>query len=142
MPLPIPEPGLVLCHEFLWSREHRAGHAQGEKKRPSVVVLKTKSEAGQISVTVAPITHSQPRAETHAIEIPMKVKQHLGLDSKQSWIVYDELNEFIWPGFDLYPVPGGRPGQFDYGFLPPVLFDRIIKSILELDTRMKRIIQR
>jgi hypothetical protein len=142
MPLPIPEPGLVLCYEFLWSSEHQAGHEQGEKKRPSVVVLKTKTDAGQISVTVAPITHSPPRAHTHAIEIPLKVKQHLGLDSQRSWIVYDELNEFIWPGFDLYPVPGGRLGQFDYGFLPPALFDRVIKSILQLDARMKRIIPR
>ncbi len=57
-------------------------------------------------------------------------------------IVYDELNEFIWPGFDLYPVPGGRPGQFDYGFVPPALFDRLVKSLLALDTRMKRIIRR
>jgi mRNA-degrading endonuclease toxin of MazEF toxin-antitoxin module len=72
MPLPIPEPGLVLCYEFLWSREHQAGHEQGEKKRPSVVVLKTVTEAGQISVTVAPITHSRPRAETGAIEMPPK----------------------------------------------------------------------
>ncbi len=83
MPLPIPEPGLVLCYEFLWSSEHQAGYQQGEKKRPSVVVLKTKTAAGQISVTVAPITHSPPRAETHAIEIPAKVKEYLGLDSNR-----------------------------------------------------------
>jgi hypothetical protein len=142
MPLPTPEPGLVVCYEFLWSRERQAGHEQGEKKRPSVVVIKTRTEAGQISVTVAPITHRSPRAGTHAIEIPPKVKQHLGLDGQRSWIVHDELNEFIWPGFDLYPVPGGRPGQFDYGFLPPALFEQIIKSILELDARMKKIVSR
>jgi hypothetical protein len=142
MPLPTPEPGLVLCYEFLWSREHQEGREQGEKKRPAVIVLRTRTEAGQISITVAPITHSPPRTQTHAIEIPPKVKRHLGLDSKQSWVIYDELNEFIWPGLDLYPVPGGRSGQFDYGFLPPALFDRIIKSILELDARMKRIVPR
>jgi hypothetical protein len=142
MPLPPPEPGLVLCYEFLWSSEHQAGHEQGEKRRPAVVVIKTRTGAGQISVTVAPVTHSPPRAETHALEIPARVKQHLGLDSRRSWIVYDELNEFIWPGLDLYPVPGGRPGQFDYGFLPPALFSKLIESVLELDARMKKIVPR
>jgi hypothetical protein len=41
-----------------------------------------------------------PRNPLLAIEIPLKVKQHLGLDTKPSWIVVDEFNEFVWPGFD------------------------------------------
>jgi hypothetical protein len=107
-----------------------------------VVILKTRTEAGQISVTVAPITHAPPRAGTDAVEIPPRVKQHLGLDRQRSWIVCNELNEFVWPGVDLYPVPGGRPGQFDYGFLPPALFDQVVKIILNLDARLKRIVSR
>ena len=66
----------------------------------------------------------------------------LGLDSERSWIICDELNEFIWPGYDLYPVPAGRPGQFDYGFLPPALYDKVRKLILELDATAKNVIAR
>lgn len=47
------------------------------------------------------------------------MEAHLGLDAQRSWIIARELNSFVWPGFDIHPVPGGRPGQFHYGFLPP-----------------------
>lgn len=142
MPLPRPEPGLVICYEFLWSDEYDAGADQGEKKRPCVIVLATRTENDQVQVTVAPITHSEPRKGDEAIELPAKVKAHLGLDSERSWIVIDELNEFVWPGVDLHPVPGGRPGQFDYGFLPPVLYEKIKAAILALDQSRKRTIPR
>src|SRR4051794_18982694 len=66
MPLPIPEPGLVLCYEFLWSNEHLQGQEQGQKKRPAVVVLKTRTEAGQTSITVAPVTHAPPPPDRDA----------------------------------------------------------------------------
>jgi hypothetical protein len=142
MPLPSPEAGLVLCYEFLWSHESRSGHDQGDKKRPSVIVLAIKIESGQTSVTVAPITHLEPRRGTSAIEMPPRVKTHLGLDSERSWIICDELNEFIWPGYDLFPVPGGRPGQFDYGYIPPALYEKVLKLILELDAKSKSVIER
>ncbi|MBM6594631.1 hypothetical protein [Microvirga pudoricolor] len=98
-----------------------------------------KTEQGQVSVTVAPITHSAPRDPSRAVEIPLRVKRHLGLDHDRSWVVLDELNRFVWPGFDLYPIPGGRPGQYDFGFLPPILFERIIEGILALNADTKRI---
>lgn len=142
MPLPSPEAGLVISYKFLWSRESEAGYDEGEKIRPSVVVLAIRTEKGQTSVTVAPITHSEPRAGTHAVEIPARVKQHLGLDSLSSWVICDELNEFVWPGSDLYPVPKGRPGQFDYGFIPPALYEKIRIMILELDATAKNVIAR
>jgi len=82
-------------------------------------------------VTVAPITHTSPRSPENAIEIPPKVKQYLGLDDGRSWIILDELNEFAWPGFDLRPVPGKRD-RYDYGYLPPALFTRIVSRVLEL----------
>jgi hypothetical protein len=138
VPLPKPESGLVVCYEFLWSHEAESGQDQGEKKRPSVVVLATKTKGGQTSVTVAPITHSEPKSGSHAIEVPAKVKQHLGLDGERSWIICDELNEFVWPGYDLYPIPGGRFGQFEYGFIPPTLYDKVRDLILALDEEIKK----
>jgi mRNA-degrading endonuclease toxin of MazEF toxin-antitoxin module len=142
MPLPSPEPGLVICYEFLWSHEHEAGEEYGQKRRPCAIILTTKTAAGQTSVTVAPITHREPADAVSGIEIPPKVKAHLGLDTERSWIVLSELNQFVWPGVDLYPVPGGRPGQYDYGFLPPRLFKQVVDAILALDAAVKRVTAR
>lgn len=142
MPLPNPEPGLVVCYEFLWSHEHDDGEESGLKKRPCAIILAAETERGQTCVTVAPITHRNPREAIEGVEIPPKVKAHLGLDTARSWIIATELNTFVWPGYDLYPVPGGRPGQFDYGFLPPRLFDQVKARILALDEALKRVIDR
>jgi hypothetical protein len=142
VPLPAPEKGLVVCYEFLWSHEADRGYELGEKRRPAVIVLTTRSEQGQIIVTVAPITHSAPGPGTHAIALPPKVKQYLGLDSEPSWIVCNELNEFVWPGYDLYPVPGGRLDQYEYGFIPPALYEQVRTTIRSLDSEVKRVMKR
>jgi hypothetical protein len=81
--------------------------------------------------TVAPTTHSLPIDPSAAIEIPPKVKRHLGLDDEGSWIILDEFNEFAWLGFDLRAIPG-KPARYDYGFLPPALYKAIVTKILEL----------
>jgi hypothetical protein len=141
MPLPSPEPGLVLSYEFLWSHEHAAGEEYGEKRRPCAIILVATIQSGQTSVTVAPITHREPEAG-RGIEIPPKVKAHLGFDTDRSWIIIDELNEFVWPGLDLYPIPGGRRDQFDYGFLPPALFQQVKEAILKLDAAKKNVVPR
>ncbi len=39
MGIPAPEPGLVLNYAYLWHDEHRAGHEEGRKDPPSVIVL-------------------------------------------------------------------------------------------------------
>lgn len=83
---------------------------------------------------VVPITHSAPRDLNVAIEIPLAVKTHLGLDSERSWVILDELNEFAWPGFDLRPIKGDD-GRIDYGFLPPKLFQRLIEKFTELESQ-------
>jgi hypothetical protein len=142
MPLPTPEPGLVISYEFLWSHEHAKGEEHGEKKRPCAIILATRTEAGQTSVTVVPITHREPSIAAEGIEIPPRVKDHLGLDADRSWIIITELNEFVWPGLDLYPIPGGRLDQYEYGFLPPALFQEVTSAILALDTAIKRVTPR
>ncbi len=121
MPLPEPEVGLVISYSYLWSNEYQAGKVEGLKNRPCAIIL----------VTVAPITHTPPVNLDVAIEIPTKVKEHLGLDDRSSWIILDDFNEFIWPGYDLRPVIG-KAGSYDYGFLPPALFKQIVSKILEL----------
>jgi hypothetical protein len=98
MGIPTPEPGLVLNYAYLWHDEHRAG--RGGKDRPSVIVLSITRESDD-ATTVLPITHAAPHDPKAAIEIPLPVKKHLGLDDARSWIVIAEGNEFVWPGYDL-----------------------------------------
>ena len=142
MPLPVPEPGLVIHYEFLWSHEHASGAAEGAKRRPAVIIVATKIENDRTRVVVAPITHAPPTATAAAIEIPPKVKTYLKLDSQRSWVVLNELNEFVWPGFDLYSIPGAPAGTFHYGFIPPSLFNQIKQRILALDAKLKSAISR
>jgi hypothetical protein len=56
---PTREPGLVISYAYLWHHEHQAGREEGQKDRPSVIVLAVEREAdGAIAVTGLPITHS------------------------------------------------------------------------------------
>lgn len=131
MPIPTPEPGLVISYNYLWRYEQQRGQEEGRKRRPCVIVLAVEEDGGAVRVTTVPITHSPPEREQEAIEIPLRVKRHLGLDSERSWIVCSEVNRFVWPGFDLQPI-AGKPGCYDYGFLPPSLFESIKKRLLIL----------
>jgi len=129
VPIPNPEPGLVLSYAYLWHHEHRAGREEGRKNRPSVIVLATeRARDGVTVVTVLPITHTAPADPAAAVELPAPVKRHLGLDDERSWIVVAEGNEFLWPGYDLRKIPGGD--RYDYGFLPPRLFDRVVAAFV------------
>jgi monoterpene epsilon-lactone hydrolase len=118
MPIPTPEPGLVISYAYLWRYEHDVGQEEGRKDRPSVIVLAIEREAdGTTIVTVLPITHSPPADPAGAVEIPAAVKRHLRFDDDRSWIIVSEGNEFDWPGYDLRKI--GTGDRYDYGFLPP-----------------------
>jgi phenylpyruvate tautomerase PptA (4-oxalocrotonate tautomerase family) len=132
MAFPDPKPGLVISYGYLWHREYRKGLEEGRKARPCVIVISAViASDGETIVRVAPITHSQPDDPSLALEISAAVKRHLGLDDERSWIILDEFNEFIWPGFDLQPV-SGSPGRIAYGFLPPALFNRMLTVVRNL----------
>lgn len=127
MAIPTPEPGLVISYSFLWSDEAAEGHAEGRKTRPCAIVLvlvPADNAGGAPRVYVAPITHSAPPDSEVAVEIPLAVKRHLGLDQERSWVVLDELNAFAWPGYDLRQIPG-VPGEYVYGPLPPRFFETL-----------------
>ena len=79
-------------------------------------------------VVVLPITHNPPADPASAVEIPAAVKRHLGLDDERSWIVVAEGNEFDWPGYDLRKL--GRRDRYDYRFLPPRFFNRVIEAFV------------
>jgi hypothetical protein len=125
MPLPRPEPGLVIHYEYLRRHEDARGEERGAKRRPCAIVVAVTLNSGEIETIVAPITHLEPRPPAEGIELPRAVKRHLGLDEQRSWVIVTDLNVLLWPGIDIYPVPNTPPGTFEYGFLPPLLFERI-----------------
>lgn len=138
MPIPNPEPGLVISYAYLWHREHEAGQEEGRKDRPGVIVLAVeRGTDGATIVTVLPITHSAPAEAVSAIEIPPPVKRHLGFDDNRSWIVVSEGNEFLWPGYDLRKVPG--EDRYDYGFLPPRYFYQVLEAFVACHRTRKRL---
>ena len=139
MPIPTPEPGLVISYAYLWHHERLAGADEGRKNRPAVVTLVTRQMgADALEVIVLPITHRAPDNPDWAIEVPQAVKRHLGLDSLRSWIVVAEGNEFLWPGYDLRKAPGAD--RYDYGFLPPRFFNQVLAAFSRLrDTSKARL---
>jgi hypothetical protein len=134
---PEPYPGLVIRYSYLWRREFEAGHDEGTKDRPCAIVMAVVDQDGDREVWVLPITHTRPADPADAIEIPITTKQRLGLDAERSWIVITEANEFIWPGPDLRPVPGGELSTIAYGALPPRFFAHVRDKFLERDQHVK-----
>lgn len=135
---PAPQPGLVIRYSYLWESEARQGREEGVKDRPCAVILVLLREGEEYPIVrVLPITHAPFADSADALEIPTLTKERLGLDSERSWVVLTEANDFIWPGPDLRPVPGGDPGTVAYGFLPPG-FMRILREHLEQRRREKR----
>ncbi len=143
MSFPIPKPGLVICYSFLWSNEYAEGATEGVKNRPcAIVVAARRDPTGDIETIVAPITHQPPDDPTSSIEIPAATCKSLGLDDGRHWLRLDELNRFAWPGYDLRPIPG-QPGRYDYGMLPPGLFQQLREGILARQkARTGRVISR
>jgi hypothetical protein len=137
---PEPEAGLVISYSYLWKEEEERGQVEGRKDRPCAIILAIDHPdpalAGRKQVAVVPITHSAPHDPGVTIEIPLRVKQHLGLDNDRSWVVLDEINVFTWPGFDLRPIRRGE-SRIDYGILPPKFFDVLVAKFTELRVREK-----
>jgi hypothetical protein len=141
--LPAPHAGLVVRYSYLWSDEAASGADTASKTRPCAIVLARQIVEGRTVVTVVAVTHTPPRHPTEAIEIPPHIKRHLNLDDARSWIVLTEVNDFLWPGPDLEPIPGSSPPRFDYGTLPPTFFrsmrDQLITLVKERRTlRVRR----
>jgi hypothetical protein len=131
--VPEPKPGLVVRHDYLWTREAAVGRDQG-KDRPACLVAASDSATTPRFVVLLPITHTVPTGDTVGIEIPPRVRQALGLDDAPSWVIVSEHNVDEWPNGGLAPLPG-RPGVFSYGFVPPGLFAQIKARFLELSAR-------
>lgn len=127
-----PRNGAVIRYAYLWRDEKRLGLEEGRKDRPVAVLLaKTEAETGVCTVVVMPITHTPPRDPGITIPVPAADRRTMGLDDEPCWIVCNEVNAFVWPGFDVRPTAGGSPVC---GMMPHGLYERIRKLFLELRT--------
>lgn len=124
----------------MWRHEAERGRDEGSKDRPVVVLILI---ADGKEVVVAPITTQQPGEDAPAIEIPPRVRSHLGLDAKRCWITIAALNHFVWPGPDLRPIPNRSPPTVVYGLLPERLFSSVkALAMAEISKRGPRIVVR
>jgi hypothetical protein len=141
VPLPNPEPGLVIRYDYLWSDESAAGSSTG-KDRPACLVATSDPGPRPRFVVILPITHKPPSGASVGIEIPRKVKQVLKLDAARSWVIVSEYNVDEWPNGGLSALPGS-PRNFSYGVVPPGLFALIKQKFLELSARgTSRVVKR
>jgi hypothetical protein len=128
-----PTPGLVIRYSYLSHSEHLQGRDEGQKDRPCAIIACIRNDdAGDTRVLVLPVTHSPPKRPGLAMEIPLRVKQRLGLDEARFWVVLSEWNEFVWPGPDLRPIPETPSGSVAYGMLPPGFFASVRDRFLAL----------
>jgi hypothetical protein len=134
MPLPPPEVGLVIRYGYLWRREADRRQRQS-KDRPACIVAAVVGTE-ETTIVLLPITRSPPRSDSGAIELPAKVKAHLGLDPEPSWVIVSECNVDAWPSPDVIPI---QRGQYAYGMLPPRLF-RQIRDLFVGRARAKRML--
>jgi len=134
VPLPKPEPGLVISYAYLWARRAEQGHEEAEKSRPCAIVLSSLEVNGSITVMALPVTHAPPEPSNAGIEIPPVTRKRLGLDEAPCWVMISELNRFIWPGPDLRPIRGSID-TFAYGLLPPRFFRTVRDALMQ---RMKQ----
>jgi hypothetical protein len=127
MPLPRPEIGLVVRYGFVWSGADRRPPPDAGKYRPCLIadLVEIEDTPGRttLRITYLPISHVEPRAGEHAFPIGGRVARHLGLTTDRSYLYTSYACEDDWP-FDLAQVPD-RPGRFDYGMIPPALFEAV-----------------
>lgn len=95
-----------------------------------VVVIALQKRSYGTELLVVPVTTRPPREGGTTVEMPVRVRQHLGLGDERCWIVADEYNIFTWPGPDIRPIL--RAGEISprYGAIPGKLFEQL-RSLME-----------
>lgn len=125
MKKPDPASGLVIRYDYLWRDEAAKGRHEGSKDRPCAVVVAHTDKHGRDQALIAAITHSEP-PKGDGIEIPPRVKAHLGLDDDRSWIITSELNDVDWNDPGIVPA---TQTQWEYGYLPPKLAQDVLNAV-------------
>ncbi len=65
--------------------------------------------------------------------MPSHLIEPMGLDpARDAWVVIDDANVFVWPGFDLVPQVGGG---FVCGAVTRAFFERVREAVLAVRPR-------
>ncbi len=126
-----PVAGWVVQYAFLWRHEHeqRRGPA---KDRPALIVA-SRDLGGRIFTVVCAITTLPPVSADErdaSIEIDEASKARLGLRDTRQWVRLDQVNTFVWAGYDLRHIHGRVPPTCVYGSVTPSLFEAIRLQLL------------
>jgi len=136
VPLPTPEPGLIVQYSYVFrSRSRNVGDSGKARPCLIVAVFPDRGEPERTLVLYLPISHSPPRPEEEAVEIPANACFAAGLDGARQWILTGEGNLDTWPE-DIFTLPT-RPGLFHYGFMPPAFFRQVQTHFKQLYAEKK-----
>ncbi|HEY1932332.1 MAG TPA: hypothetical protein VGG99_10000 [Acetobacteraceae bacterium] len=60
--------------------------------------------------------------------MPADLKFQLDRDARPQWVILDDMNRFMWPGYDLRRLPGTVADRS--GMIPEPLFRAILQDVL------------
>lgn len=128
MAKPNPCVGLVICYDYLFESEKRKGREEGQKPRPSAVIV---APAGQSenTVLICAITHTKPDDERDGVLISPADRRWMGLDNKPQWVITDECNLVDWDDAGIIPVPD--TGDWTYGNMTAELGKEVQASAMK-----------
>jgi hypothetical protein len=117
MPIPTPEPGLVISYSYLWHHEHEGGREEGRKDRPSVIVL-----------TVEHAAHDSRRGPAHHPFRSRRARKRRRNSRRGETASRARPRAVMdrWPGYDTRTI--GRGDRYDYGLLPPRFFRQVVAA--------------
>lgn len=130
MPLPKPEPGLVIGYEFLFREDEEAGLENANRPHPCAIILVTEDGPNQ-RVRLVAISHSPPSSNEskHYMQLTPEECRQIGLDSGNHWINLRDINSFDWPGYDLKPIASGK--SYVFGKMRKHTFTRLVSALKE-----------
>lgn len=109
-----PRAGDIIRYRYLWAKEAADGF-DAKYARPCVIVH-AKPVDGRFEVLVVPLTH-EPQHDSKFMKLPASVREASGLGDKDSYLVYNEANVFLWPSWDVVPVKSRDLSQVVRGSL-------------------------
>lgn len=132
MPLPKPQLGNIINYRFLWKEESESGQIEGLKARPSLIVSIQETVDKKV-VRVIPISTKHPSMTRKFLEITPNWGIQ-ALPTYPSYLILDEINEFVWPGYDIEPLL--RSPSSLYGRVTLGQFTKILESINNLNEKI------
>ncbi len=111
--------GDVIEYEYLWHWQAEEGRVNGEKNRPTCLLLTTVRD-GLTHIFLVPISSTPPQPDQRAIEIPELERKRAGIMDNPSWVRVHEFNYDV--AEHSYVLDRSRPrrGSFSEAFLQKI----------------------